>query len=200
MLFGNAEIVGRLIHDHQLGIPIDGTRNGNRLTLTAREILDRLLEVREMDLERLQRHLRCSQHVGLVEHANEAAEIVFLDLAAQKDVGADIEIVGERQVLIDRLDPLLARIDRAREMTLPPFEIDLAFIRLIDAGDALDQGRLAGAVVAQEADNLAGIDVPTDLVHGHQAAKALGHLSDRQERLGHAIYPVLPRPMIRSRD
>ena len=123
-------------------------------------------------------------------------EIPFLDLAAQKDVGADVEIVGQRQVLIDRLDPLLARIDRAREIPAP--EIDLSFIGLIRR--RCDQGRLAGAVIAQEADDLARIDVPADLVDGDQAAKALGHLSDREERLGHVRYPVLPRPMIRSRD
>jgi hypothetical protein len=55
LLLRNAKIVGWLIHDHQLGVPIDCSRNGNRLALAAREVLDGLLEVREMDFQRLQR-------------------------------------------------------------------------------------------------------------------------------------------------
>ena len=73
-----------------------------------------------MDLEPSSATRDSRSMCGSSSMRDEAAEIGFLDLAAQEDVGADIEIVGERQVLIDRLDPLLARIDRAGEVAAPP--------------------------------------------------------------------------------
>jgi len=49
--------------------------------------------------------------VSVVERLDQPAEIALLDLAAEEDVGADIEIVGEREVLVDRLDALPAGVD-----------------------------------------------------------------------------------------
>src|SRR5437763_348114 len=80
-----------------------------------------------VDLERLERGLRFLQHLLFVEHGDEAAQIALLDFAPEKDVGADIEIVGERQVLVDGLDAVVPRIDRPREMSGPAFEEHLAF-------------------------------------------------------------------------
>ena len=73
-----------------------------------------------MDLESFQRDRDSRSMCGSSSMRMQAAEIGFLDLAAPEDVGADVEIVGQRQVLIDRLDPLLARIDRAGEMARRP--------------------------------------------------------------------------------
>src|ERR1700682_1291365 len=69
---------------------------------------------------------------------------------------------------------------------------------MIDAGDALDQRRLARPVVAEQPDDLAGTDVPADIVDGGEAPKALGQVADREDRLHYE--PSLTRPVIRSRD
>ena len=73
-----------------------------------------------------------------------------------------------------------ASIGRAKRVRSPAEE-DLALVGLIDAGDAFDQRRLAGAVVAEERDDLAGIDVPAHVVDGDQAAEALGEIADGED-------------------
>ena len=84
----------------------------------------------------------------VVERLDEAAETARLHLAAEEDVGADVEIVGEREVLIDRLDPGATSVHRACERNGAAVEDDLAVFRGVDAGDAFDKRRLARAVVA----------------------------------------------------
>ena len=58
LLLGDAEVVGRLVHDHQLRVPVDGAGDGDRLALAAGEALDRLGERGEVDLERVERGAR----------------------------------------------------------------------------------------------------------------------------------------------
>ena len=51
VLFRNAEVVGRLVHDHELGVPVDGAGDRHRLALPAGQILDRVGEGRKADLQ-----------------------------------------------------------------------------------------------------------------------------------------------------
>src|SRR5690606_3874487 len=103
-------------------------------------------------------------------------------------------------VLVDRLDAFAPGIDRAGEAALPAVEPDLAGIGLVHAGDALDQRRFAGAVVAEKRHHLAREDVEAHLVDGNEAAEALGELADREDRIAHADSLPLSRPTMRSRD
>ena len=50
---------------------------------------------------------------------------------------------------------------------------DQAAVRLVEAGEHLEQGRLAGAVRAAEADPLAVVDLPVDGVEEDAVAKRL---------------------------
>ena len=59
----------------------------------------------------------------------------------------------------------------------------VAGVEGVDAGDALDQGGLAGAVVADEGGHLAGVDVEVDVVQDLHGAEALVDASEAQERL-----------------
>src|SRR6476659_2617463 len=110
-----------------------------------------------MDVQRFEGLSRFLQHVLVVENLDET-EGAPLHLTPQKDVGTDVEIVGKRKILIDRLDALAPRIDRMGELYALAREENLALLGMVDAGDAFDHGRLAGAVVAEETDDLAGID------------------------------------------
>ena len=123
-----------------------------------------------------------------------------LQLAAEEDVGGDVEVVGQREVLVDRLDPVAAGVDRAGEADGLAVQADLALVGGVDAGDALDQRRLAGAVVAEEAHHLAGVDVEAERADGGEAAEALGDVADGEDRLGHVGGPWRARPTMRSRD
>src|SRR5438874_257622 len=150
--------------------------------------------------ERSQGFLRLAPHLVVIERRDEAAEITLLDLAPEKDVGADIEIVGKRQVLIDGFDAVIACIDRPGEAGGPALEEDLAFIGMIDARDAFDQSRFAGTVVAEERHHFAAMDIGAHLADRGEPAEALGQFPDRQERFHQETGLALSRPTMRSRD
>ena len=59
---------------------------------------------------------------------------------------------------------------------------DLAGVALVGAGQDLDQRRLAGAVVAEQAHHLAGIEIDAGMVDGLDAAEGdrdVAHLDQR---------------------
>jgi hypothetical protein len=65
-------------------------------------------------------------------------------------------------------------------------EQDLAGIGADDAGQDLDQRRLAGPVLAEQRQNLAPVELEVDGVAGERAAEALGDPAKRQDRPGAA--------------
>jgi hypothetical protein len=79
-----------------------------------------------------------------------------LFLASEEHVRDYVEVVAEREVLVDRLDPEPRRVGRAVDLDLAALEEDLPVVGLVGSRDRLDQRRLAGAVVADERDDLAG--------------------------------------------
>src|SRR4051812_48293071 len=97
-------------------------------------------------------------------------------LPAGEDVFADAGGFGERQVLVDGLDAALAGVAGAgegRPLALVP---ELAVVRLEDARDHLDEGGLAGPVVAGERQDLAAAQLEADLLERVDAAEALADL------------------------
>ena len=64
-------------------------------------------------------------------------------LASEEHVLDDVEVVAQREILVDGLDPERGRVTRradAHRLALPQ---DLAGVGRVDPGDALDQHRLA---------------------------------------------------------
>ena len=114
----------------------------------------------------------------------EDVPVAVRGLLAEEEVGDDVEVLAKREVLVDGRDPEFRRGLRRVELdTLPP-ERRLAVVRRLHARDRLDQGRLAGAVVAQEAHDLAGPHLQVDLLHGFDGAEALRHSLQREEGTG----------------
>src|SRR5205085_1017910 len=109
--------------------------------------------------------------------------MTFLDLAPEKDIGADIEIVGKRQVLIDGFDAMIACIDRPGEAGGPALEEYLAFIGMIDTRDAFDQSRFAGTVVAEERHHFAAMDIGAHLADRGEPADDDGGYRGEQQRV-----------------
>ena len=77
------------------------------------------------------------------------------DGTAHEDVAPQRELVSERALLVDGLDAELPRLLDGETLDALATEQDLARIGRVDPGDDLDQRRLAGTVVTEQADNLA---------------------------------------------
>ncbi len=83
----------------------------------------------------------------------------------------------ERAADAPRGDHVRAQADHG-----PAVDEDLAFLRLLHARDAVEQRRLAAAVGADDAEDLASVHVERDVVDSPQAAELLHdalHLEDR---------------------
>ena len=98
-------------------------------------------------------------------------------LAPEHHVVGDAEVRAEREILIDRLHTGRARVLRASELDRPALERHRAGVRADGAGDDLDQRALAGAVVAEEADDLAFADGEGGFLEGRD--RAVGFLRAR---------------------
>ncbi len=102
-------------------------------------------------------------------------------LVAEVDVLGDAEALDEVELLVDRRDPEVHRGLRVGEAYLLPLPADGAFVGLVDPGEDLDEGRLAGAVLAEEAVHLAGADVevhPTECDHSRETLHDVGHAQE----------------------
>ena len=106
---------------------------------------------------------------------------------ALQDTAAPVATMsgGQRQVLVDGLDPQPARVERGVDLDRLALEEDLAGVGLVHACQRLDEGRLAGAVVSDERDDLVGVDGEARAAQRADAAEALDDPSRFEQGLGH---------------
>jgi hypothetical protein len=88
----------------------------------------------------------------------------------------------EQRLLIDGGDAVALRFRRAGHRDRRPGKQDLAMIRLIDAGHDLDQRRLAGAVLAEQRVDLAGMERERDVIQRLRGAEPLGDAAQFENR------------------
>ena len=79
---------------------------------------------------------------------------------AEEHVLHDVQVVAQREVLVDGGDAEVGGVLRAVQVDRAALPEDLAVIRLPDAGDRLDQRALARPVVTDERGHLADRDRP----------------------------------------
>ena len=175
----DADRGGRLVHQHDLGIRQPGPGDRHRLALAARHLLDQIARP-GLGLELGEQLGRALVHRLVVDDLDEAE--AALGLAAEEHVLGRGQIVAERQILVDDLDALGARVDRLVEVLDRALEPDLALARRKVAGDDLDQRRLAGAVVAHQPQHLAGLEVELDALERLDRAEVLGDPAQLQKR------------------
>ena len=94
-------------------------------------------------------------------------------LCPEKEVGDDVEVVAECEILIDGGDAEGGCVRRSPDPHLPTVEDDGAAVRPVGSGDDLDERRLAGAVVADETDDLPGVGLEVDIGEGLHRPEAL---------------------------
>ena len=107
-------------------------------------------------------------------------------LAADIDVGGDVEIVEEVEFLVDEGDAGLHRAADAEAAIGHAIDLDGAAVGLDHAAEDLHQGGFAGAVLADHADDLAGADIEAEIGKGDDARVGLAQPGQLEERLGGA--------------
>jgi hypothetical protein len=103
-------------------------------------------------------------------------------LAAEEDVVGDGEPGDQVQLLVDGRDAQRHGRLGVAEGDRGAVPGDLALVGLVRAGQDLDQRRLAGAVLAEQAVHLTGADVEVHAVEGADARELLDDAVHRQQR------------------
>ena len=104
------------------------------------------------------------------------------ELAPEENVRGSRQIVGERKVLVDGLDPHGARVNGTVEVDGLTLKANFTMARPKIAGDDLHERRLPGAVVAHQADHLAGGNLHVNVMQRADRAELLADTSQFQDR------------------
>src|SRR5581483_9018788 len=111
------------------------------------------------------------------------------------EVLGDVEVVTQREILIEHLDAVRARIANVRELDGCSVDRVIPCVGPESAGEDLRERRFSGSVVADEADDFAGFDGEVDSLQGSHGAEVLDRApyGDRDRRLlrpyGHCRRP-----------
>src|SRR6478752_4473583 len=202
----DAEGRGRLVEDEHAGAEVDGAGDRDALALAAREGADGLVDVLDDDAHLAQLLVGDALHVGDPQGGERAPPAG--QLGAEEEVAPHLHERDDGEVLVDRRDAVVEGLARRREADLLAVDLHRALVVRVEAGHDLDQGRLAGAVVAEDAGHLAGAHREVDALEGADGAVRLAdvlHLDERLARvelrvrvLGQGVSHVSP-PFGRSR-
>ena len=105
---------------------------------------------------------------------NQPSSALARDLPAEEHVLDRVEVRRQREVLVDDLDAHVGRLVRTPDRHRLALEQELAGVQFQVARQRLDHRRLPGAVVADQGDDLAGIDVEVRVVQGPDVTEAPG--------------------------
>ena len=134
-----------LVHDQDAGVEVERARDRHRLALPARQAPHRHADVLEVLVQAREHLARLGVHAQVVERAPRRQQ-----LAAEEQVGHRVQVVGQRQRLVDGLDAQRLRIGRRADVHLLAADQDLAAVDRVRARQHLHQRGLAGAVVAEQ--------------------------------------------------
>src|SRR6185312_953627 len=175
---GDAQGGRGLVQDDQLGLAQHGPGHRDGLALAAGQRPDRLPDRPDRHHGQVgQRALGLLLHRGLVQHP------VPDRLPAQEHVLHDIQVVGQRQVLIHGGDAEGSGVLRGVQLDRLALPEDLALVLRPDARDRLDQRALARAVVADQRRYLPDRDVQVDVHQNAHRTEVLAYADKAQQRL-----------------
>src|SRR5215217_765160 len=178
-----AEGGGGLVEDDELGGEGDRACHRDGLALPSRHQRDRGVEGRQGHLEALQQLSGACGHGPVAEDAQPSRQPRWpCDLPAGEEVGGRAQVVEQGEVLVDGLDPELAGVGGGGASQRHPVQLHGALVQAVHAADALDQRGLAGPVVAEEREDLAGVDVEVDAVERDHRAEALAGPGDGEHQ------------------
>ena len=157
---------GGLIQDQDVRAPVEDLHDLHRLLLGDGHIVDLLVGV---DVKAVFPADLPDLLAGLF-HVHAAALI----LQAQDDVLGGGEDVHQLEVLVDHADAAVEGVLGGGDGHRLVVDIDLPLVGEVDAGEHVHEGGLAAAVLPQQGQDLALMQLKVDVVVGHHAAEALG--------------------------
>ena len=108
-------------------------------------------------------------------------------LLTKEDVVGDGEDRNQHEMLVDHADPARDRIGRAADRDGAPVERDLTFVGRGQPVQDVHQGRLPGAVLAEERVDLAGPDLEVDPIVCDDAGISLRDAAHLERGGGHDL-------------
>ena len=168
---------GRLVHDEDAGV--EGERFGDldELLIGNGEATDGGANI-QVDAKGGEQTLDFAVHRSPID----AAEAVA-GLASHEDVLGDVEVGEESGVLMDDGDTAAASIEGAMQDNLLAGNAKKAAVGLVDAGQDLDEGRFASAILANKGMDFAVIEGEIDAPECLNRAKVFGDIAQRDDRL-----------------
>ena len=174
-----------LVQDEDPGFVHEGLADLHQLFLRRRKVRDARIGIdgRRESAQQLPGPL---MHRGPVEEAAPASDLVpEVDVLGDRKIGAEVEFLG------DDGDPSRLGSRRPAEGHWLAIEEDGPRRRLVDAGEDLHEGRFPGAVLANEAQDLACMDFQGDVVKHGDRRKILADLLSPHDSLWHPNSPLL---------
>ena len=168
----------RFVHDQQPRLVGERSCDCDELLLRNRQVTDRTPQV-DSYADFLDDAPRFGHAPGAM-----GQPLAAMKLVRQPNVLCCREIGEQRKVLVDDLHSGFDPLDRRAVCPVGSIDKDAAGVRAFDAGDDLDQRRLAGPVLADESERLAPTDIKADGGKGVDAVVRLGNAVDTQERHG----------------
>ena len=167
---------GRLVQDQHLGPEVHRPGDGHALALAARQRADRLVDVAQVDAHVEQLLL------GRLAHAGDVHGRALADLVAEEEVAPHRHQRHHRQVLVDGGDAAVEGLAGRVEVHVLALDLVGAVGVLVQPGDDLDQGRLAGPVVPKAAGHLGPADLEGDALEGDDVAVVLAGVGEPDQR------------------
>jgi hypothetical protein len=157
---------GRLVHDDDARVDRHGARDSDQMLVGDAEIAQAGAGVDMRRAHRVEHFARLGAHGAPVDQAE-----TVLRRVAEENVFGNRQIVEQYRFLVDRRDAVAERGMRRRQRDRFAIDADLALVRLVDAGQDLDQRGLARPVFADKRGDLAGIEREADVRQRVDAGK-----------------------------
>jgi hypothetical protein len=164
----------RLVHDHQLRLGGQRPGEGGHLLRRDRVLVQRPGDV-DVDVEPMQDRRRLAIHRAPVD------ETEALGLPVEEHVLCYGPERDQVDLLVDGRQARQLCLVRRGERDLASVELDAAGVLGVDAGEHLDQGRLAGAVLADQRVHLPGRHLEASLPQRRYAQELLVDALHRQQ-------------------
>ena len=188
---------GGLIQQQQLGFGGQGARDLEPALQAIGQILGGHICIGAAQAHEFEQIQGLGMRLGFFLHGRLGVEDLAQQVGVQADMLADQHIldgghIGEQANVLERAgDPQGRHLERLEPGDVMAVEDQLAGRDRIDAGHAVEEGGLAGAVRTDEAGDHAFFDDEIHVVDGGQAAERLGYFTGFEEIHGCVSYLLL---------